>query len=182
MKKTLKTIALVLAMLGTCANYAADNSSHPKKEKKDDLVTVKNASGKTIYSNQIEFKGNITSVFDFAHLEQGIYTVEVNRDFEIEVTSVKVSELDVVVLYNTELTIHKPVFRTEKTKLLISKIALDDKDMHVELYFENELIHSETVTGDEILKRVYQLDKNERGKYTAKIKSNGRTYIEHFKI
>ncbi len=97
-------------------------------------------------------------------------------------TSVKVSELDVVVLYNTELTIHKPVFRIEKTKLLISKIALDDKDMHVELYFENELIHSETVTGDEILKRVYQLDKNEKGKYTAKIKSNGRTYIEHFKI
>ncbi len=53
MKKILKTIALVVAMLGTCTNYAADNSSHPKKEKKDDLVTVKNASGKTIYSNQI---------------------------------------------------------------------------------------------------------------------------------
>ena len=54
--------------------------------------------------------------------------------------------------------------------------------MKVDLYFENELIHTETIKGGEIINRVYKLDKKIKGEYTAVVSSNNREYIENFKI
>ena len=54
--------------------------------------------------------------------------------------------------------------------------------MKVELYFENELIHTENVEGNDVLNRVYKLDKTVTGEYTAVIKSNGRVYTKNFRI
>ena len=78
--------------------------------------------------------------------------------------------------------IFKPVLRTENTQVIISKLALDSDDMTIELYFEEELFHTETLKGEQVLNRVYQLDDRLPGDYTAIIKSNGRVYVENFRI
>ena len=54
--------------------------------------------------------------------------------------------------------------------------------MDVELYFEDELIHSENVEGKDVLNRVYKLDTTVKDEYTAVIKSNGRVYTKNFRI
>jgi hypothetical protein len=66
--------------------------------------------------------------------------------------------------------------------VIISKLALDYPEMEVELYYEDELIHSETVKGDKTLNRVYKLDKTIKGQYAIIVKTNGRVYSENFRI
>ena len=65
---------------------------------------------------------------------------------------------------------------------MISKLALDASEMKIELYFSNELIHSETAKGSAILNRAYKLDHSITGEYTAIVRSNGRVFIKNFKI
>ena len=54
--------------------------------------------------------------------------------------------------------------------------------MKVELYYNSELIHSETVKGEAILNRVYKLDSKLKGDYTAVVKSDNRVFVENFRI
>ena len=63
-----------------------------------------------------------------------------------------------------------------------SIITANTKEMRVELYFEDELFYSETLEGEKIINRVYQLDRDLEGDYTAVIKADERVYVEHFRI
>ena len=86
-------------------------------------------------------------------------------------------------LNNSEEVFYKPVFRTEDTKVLISQLALNkESTLEISIFFEGELIHSETVTGNAILNRVYNLKENIPGKYKVVMEANGRTYRKTFKI
>ena len=54
--------------------------------------------------------------------------------------------------------------------------------MTVKLYFEDELIHKETLEGAKILNRVYKLDKTLPGTYTTIITFDDRVFVENFRI
>ena len=105
-----------------------------------------------------------------------------NKAYEILINTIEVKNNLVTYSNDSEVKIYKPVFRTKNDKVIISKLALDTKQMMVELYFGNELIHSETIKGEGVLNRVYKLDKTLKGDYTALIRTNGRVYVENFKI
>ncbi|WP_299363400.1 hypothetical protein [Winogradskyella sp.] len=185
MKKVVRNILVVAVMLGTYTSYANKTTSDlptSYEVKKGNYISVTDASGKEIFSGEINYNGNITEFFDFTQLKDGVYTVEVTNAFEIEINSVEVKDHSITSIDNTKAKIFKPVFRTEDSKVIISKLALDAKEMKVELYFENDLFHSETITGGKVLNRVYQLDKRFPGDYMAIIRSNDRVYVEHFRI
>ena len=63
---------------------------------------------------------------------------------------------------------------------MISKIAFDKNPLKISLYFNNEIIYSETVKGDSILNRVYRLDEEKKGNYRVIIHNNGRSYSNEF--
>jgi hypothetical protein len=179
MKTLFKKILVLAVMFGTYTSYATDAlkvSTTLNSAKKGSLLSITDASGEVIYS------GNLTTLFDFSQLRDGNYTIEVNKNFEIDINSIIVKNHVVTFIEDSAEKIFKPVFRTEDSMVLISKIALDTKEMQVELYYENELIHSETVKGHEILNRVYRLDETFKGEYTAIVKSNERVFIENFRI
>tara|TARA_R100001369_G_scaffold88287_2_gene124607 strand:+ start:119 stop:676 length:558 start_codon:yes stop_codon:yes gene_type:complete len=185
MKTELRNILLVAMMLGT---YAAYSNEILKVEstsitiKKRNHISISDAKGEVIYSGHINYNGDVTSLFDFTQLKDGIYRVEVNKDFEIEIHAVTVKNGILTFLQDFNEKIFKPVFRFEDSKVLISKLALDSEEMTVELYYENELIYTENVKEKEILNRVYELDETLRGDYKAIIRSNDRVYIENFRI
>jgi len=184
MKNLFKTFLLVV-VLGTHTGYAKETLVTPSKVnnvKKGNHISVTDASGQTIYSGRINYDGNISKLYDFTQLENGIYTVEVNKDFVIEIATLQVKDHAVTFIKETKEKIFKPVFRSENSTIMISKLALDTDKMEVELYFKDELIYSETVKGNEILNRVYKLDETIKGDYTAIIKSNERVFIKNFKI
>ncbi len=186
MKTFIKSILVVAVMFGTYTSYANDTINvlpTTKLVNEGDKVSVIDASGEVIFSGHIKHTGHITKLFDFSQLRDGIYKVEIGKAFEIETLSLEVKNHKVVLVANSQEKIYKPVFRTYDGQLIVSKIALDSNKMNVELYFEDELIHEETVEGSEnILNRVYRLDKTNRGNYSAIIRTNDRVYIKNFRI
>ena len=185
MKRIVRNILVVAVMLGTYTGYADTKTSilpTSYNVKNGNYISVSDASGKVIFSGQVNYNGNITEFFDFTQLKDGFYTVEVTKAFEIEINSVEVKNNNVTFIDNAKEKIFKPVVRAEDSKVIISKLALDAKEMQVELYFEDELFYSETLRGGQILNRVYQLDDRLSGNYTAIITSNDRVYVEHFRI
>ncbi|WP_178986299.1 hypothetical protein [Winogradskyella helgolandensis] len=185
MKNLFKNILVLAVMLGTCTGYAnATLEGLPtfNSVKKGNSISVTDAVGEVVFSGLINYDGNISRLYDFSQLKDGIYTIEVEKAFEIEINIVEIKNHEVSFINNKSEKIFKPVFRAEKDKLIISKLALDNPEMKIELYYGNELIQSETVTGGEILNRVYRFDNSIKGEYTAVVKSNGRVFTETFKI
>lgn len=185
MKKLLKNILVLAVMLGTCASYAnatLEVSPTYSDVKKGNSISVTDATGEIVFSGQINFDGNIDRLYDFSQLKNGIYVIEIDKDYEIEISTVEVKNKSVNLLFQRNKKIYKPVFRVKDGRVIISKIALDIAEMEVELYFDNELIHTETVKGDEILNRVYKLDDNIKGDYTAVVKTNNRVFVKNFRI
>ena len=185
MKTLVRNILLVAVMFGTYTSYANETLeviTTINTIKKGNHISVSDSSGDVVYSSRINYDGNIANLFDFTQLEDGIYTIEVNKDFIIEVNSIQVKDGVVVFLKDLKEKIFKPVFRVENSKVIISKLGFDSNKMIVELYYENELIYTDTVKGKEILNGVYKLDETLHGDYSAIIRSNDRVYVENFRI
>jgi len=192
MKVFKKVIFIVIFMLATLANYANKNNFYNTKNsenitfvfkgtKKGHQLKVKDQNGEVLYSEEIKRKGNITKSFNFNNLKDGSYTLELEKDFEIIVKSIKI-ERNKVVIEKAENIIFKPVIRLESDKLMISKITFDKKPLEIALFFKGEIIYSETIKGGPIVNRIYKLDLKAKGDYEIVIENNGRTYNEIFKL
>jgi len=185
-KALIKSILVVAMMLGTYTSYANETlrtSPTFKFINEGDNISITNAYGEVIYQGRINYNGNLLRLFNFSQLNNGTYTIEIIKDFMIEIVDLKVKNKKVTLIKNSQEKIFKPVFRTENNILIISKIALDSKDMKVELYYEDELIYSERIEDKEdVLNRIYKLNETNRGDYKAIIRANDRVYIENFKI
>ena len=192
--KTIKLTSLVVAlMFGTFSGYTLSNATSMSETFAKDLkfnkvekgyrVIIKDNNGNNVYSEIIENTGDFTAQYNFSSLKDGLYTLEYNKDFEISTRKFVVASNKVTFLDNTETTFYKPVFRMEDTKVLISQLALDkDSTLEICIFYEGEVIHSEKVSGNAILNRVYNLKENIPGKYKVVMRANGRVYRKTFKI
>ena len=187
-----KYLVVTFMMLVTSINYANENTAvkivDGKKVriefetvKKGHTLSIKDKNGTVIYSQEIENSGTYSKVLDLSKLEKGNYTTELEKDFEIIIKPFTV--LDGQVSFDEEKTIFKPVIRTENNLVLISKLAFDNQPLKIAIYYNDEVIFSETVTDEKnLLKRVYKLSKEEKGDYKVIINSNNRSYIKDFNI
>jgi hypothetical protein len=192
--KTLKQTTLVVAlMFGTLFSYAkSEVDAAPmafsydltiKEPGGGNFLAIKDNSGHTIYSETVNTKENFKTSYDLSKLEDGVYTLELNKDFEIKTKQFVVVAEEVTFLESTERSVYKPVFRMENSRMLISQLALDkESTLEIKIYYENNLIHQEEVSGNAILNRVYNLKENTPGHYKVIMKANGRTYKRNFKI
>ncbi|WP_208890443.1 hypothetical protein [Polaribacter sejongensis] len=188
----MKKIILVALMFGTLISYANENinTEDAKKTvkvefnnvKKGQTLTIKNSNGLTVYNNEIQNSGDYSKTFDFSALENGIYSAELNKDFEIVIKQFYVENGLVTFLNNKDEKIFKPIIRTEGELLLVSKINFNNEPLKVTLYYNDEAVLSETLSGDKILKRVYKLSQKETGIYKVIVSSDERTYSKEFNI
>jgi len=194
MKTIIKTILVVALMFGTLIGHANDNKNSAgavnvkrvevayKAVKKGNALTIKNEYGITIYKQVIQTSGNYKKTFDLTNLENGSYTTELEKDFEIIIKKLEVKDGFVTFLKEENEVIFKPVVRTEGDLVLISKIAFDDQPLNVNLYYNDTIIHSEEIEGKKFINRVYRLSKSEKGEYKLVINSDNRTYTKEFNI
>ncbi|QXP63354.1 hypothetical protein [Polaribacter sp. HaHaR_3_91] len=190
----IKKIILVALMFGTLITNANEKDNTNYKEakktvkvefnnvKKGQTLTIKNSNGLTVYNNEIQNSGDYSKTFDFSALENGIYSAELNKDFEIVIKQFYVENGLVTFLNNKDEKIFKPIIRTEGELLLISKINFNNEPLKVTLYYNDEAVLSESISGDKLLKRVYKLSEKEVGAYKVVINSDQRTYTKEFKI
>lgn len=185
MKNLVKGILVVAMMFVTYTSYASektDKSPTYHYVNEGSKISVYDESGNKIYTGMVKYSGNLTRLYDFTQLDNGKYTIEINKDFEIEVTSILVSNRQVTFVANSRDKIFKPVFRNEDSRIIVSKLGIDTNEMRVNLYFGDTLIYSDTVKGDQVLNRVYKLDETLPGEYTAVVRANNRVFTENFRI
>ncbi|ARV08036.1 hypothetical protein BTO04_09225 [Polaribacter sp. SA4-10] len=195
MKTTIKkSLVVVVFMLGTLINYANENvtsdnildAKRVKVEfnavKKGQTLTIKNNLGTTVYNQEIKTSGNYSRTFNLTALENGNYTAELDKDFEVIVKPFIVENGSVTFLEEKEGKVFKPLIRIEKELILISKIEFDNKPLKVTIYHENEILLSEKVEGENTLNRIYSLSKSPRGNYIIIINTNNSNYSKSFRI
>ncbi|QVY64825.1 hypothetical protein [Polaribacter sp. Q13] len=194
MRTIMKTILVVTLMFGTLISYANDNKKSTnavaakrvkveyKSVKRGHALTIKNENGLTIYKQVIQSSGTYSKTFDLTNLEDGLYTTELEKDFEIIVDKIEVKDGFVTFLNEKSETIFKPVIRTEGDLVLISKIAFNKEPLKVILYYDNHVILSEKVEGNKLINRVYKLTNTEKGAYKVVIYSDNKMYEKEFTI
>ena len=191
--KTLKKITLVALMLGTLIGYANEDKKTTnnkakstvkvefKNVKKGQTLTIKDDQGTAFYNNEIKIAGNYSRTFNFSALEDGIYSAELNKDFEIHIKEFYVKNGLVTFLNNNNEKVFKPVIRAKDNLLYVSKLAFKQESVKITIQYNDEVILSEVVEGKE-LQRAYKLSKNKIGNYKILVSSNDRTFVKEFTL
>ena len=188
--KAMKNLLFIALMLTALTGYATDVTSivPPKSVtvvqfndvKKGHQLTIKDAADITLYSEKIKENGNYTQQFDLTTLENGTYSIELNKDCEILTKSFNVT--NGIVKFSTENTFYKPVAVARENQLFISQLASNDEVLDVNIYYNNELIHQEAISNSSNLKRIFQLSPDKKGDYFIIMKSAGNTFYKSFTL
>ncbi len=176
MKTLFKTTTAIVLLAVSLISYGTNDKGRH-------YVTVKNNSGKTVYTQTFNVIDSIVHSNKLTELEDGLYSLEITRDFEIITKRFAVTNHKVTFLENTEEKSFVPVFRIDGNRIYISQLTLDPKqELDIKIYYENELIKRETIKGSKILDRIYHLKEDLSGQYTVIMKNEGNIYKESFKI
>ena len=114
-------------MFGAFISYATENPSEKENTnstkivlndvKKAPFLFIKNTTGKIIHEQLLKITVAITKEFDFSSLENGYYTLEINKDFQIDIKPFTVISGEAIFHKKAEKIIFKPVIRTDKNKV-----------------------------------------------------------------
>lgn len=148
--------------------------------KKGHTLRLRTEDGEKIYSEAITIDGQLVKVLDLSALENGTYKIELEKDFSILVNTIKIENNTIIFSEDNDSVIFKPLVRNDNNLLLISKIAFDSKPLQVNIYYKDEMIYSETITNDGIIKKAYRLQKETKGAYRVVLYNNNRSYIHDF--
>ena len=179
MKKFITKNLLLALMLGMLTSSVVGNN-FVDMNRKNPLIFIKNTTGKIIYEKPV----NITSIqdIDFSYLQNGYYTLEINKDFQIEIKPFTVISGKAIFHPKAEKTVFKPVIRSNKNKILISKLNFETCSMKVNIYYEDELILSDIIEGKKLIQKIYTLHKNKKGDYKIVTKVNDRIYTRKISL
>ncbi|TXD52452.1 MULTISPECIES: DUF3244 domain-containing protein [unclassified Polaribacter] len=192
MKTIQRRILVAIFMLTTFINFANTDLKNVldankvtvvfNSAKKGHQLSIRNDRGAVLHSENVKQQGKLVKTFDFSKLENGNYTLELEKDFEIVIKTIKVENNTVIFNEDINKIIFKPFIRNEKNKVMITRITFDKMPLKVDLYYNEEIIYSETANSDTILNKVYRLDKELKGNYKVIVRNNGRSYINEFKL
>ena len=184
MKKQIITIALLISSLVGFSNTEINKkvTVEFKNVKKGHSLTIKDENGTELYSETMVENGNLSKILDVTSLDEGNYVIEMDKDYEIVIKKFQVSPNQVILLSDEEKVVFKPVFRNQDNIVMVSKIEFDQEPTQIVIYFENEVIFSETVKNETLLNRVYKLDAEKKGSYKVFVYSQDRKYSNTFKI
>ena len=195
MKTNKRLVLVVVFMLETLFNYANNGNEINSKTvnakkvrvefknvKKGHLLTIKDKNGVQLHSETVTKIGDLNKTFDLSSLIDGTYTIELNKDFKIIVKTINVKNDRVFFNNNDNKVIAKPIISNNENILKISKINSNKEPLKAVVYYNSEIIYTETIENNTVLNRVYKLNKDITGEYTAIVYSNNRSYSKNFKI
>ena len=187
--KTIKKMTLVVLMFISTLSYAEKRNLTTLSKvaivefvnvKKGQTLFVKDQNGLILHSETIKENGQLSKRFDLSQLKEGEYALELEKDFEIIIRPFEIKNNAITFFESQETKVFKPVIRKENNKLLISQMSLESKPVVVEIYFDDELIYSETTKGEKTMNRIYKLSKYETGDYRTVVKIDNRIYKKQF--
>ncbi len=198
-----RVLVVVVFMLGTLFNYASDVVSEDiigtKKVKvvfenveKGQLLTVKDYRGHVLHEEYISVKGNLVKVFDFSHLKEGYYKIEVDKKSEILIKPFQLKLNKVTFKEDIKKEVKKPVKKkffkpvvkiNEENVIMVSRINFDKKPIRVSIYYKGDVILHEKVRSEEAVNsKTYKLNEEQKGDYKVVVQNNGESFVSKFSI
>jgi hypothetical protein len=181
MKKVITKKILVALLFGMLTNSIVGNNFR-NINREIPLIFIKNTTGKIIYEKPGDVYSSNIKEIDFSYLENGYYTLEINKDFHIEIKPFTVISGKAIFHPKAEKTVFKPVIRSNKSKILISKLNFEAYSMKVDIYYEDELILSDDIEGEKLIQKIYSLQKEKKGNYKVIATVNDRKYTKEFSL
>lgn len=203
MKNLLKNSVLVMVVLFTITGLANVNKTDFVCFNEDGLkkttLTLQNVKqgeqlsildnyGTVIYTELIKFNGTYKKGFDLSMLPDGNYYFELDKVISIKTIPFNVSFNNITFNKEAESIIYKPFVKVEDSRVIITQLALDKNALNIQLFYtkdskvEFESIHSETITNNTNISRIYKLDESKTGSYKLVFKSNGKVFTEYFTL
>lgn len=185
-------------MLGTITGYANLKPSNDvlndniKKTiinldnvKEGQRLLIKSATGTILYRESIEKTGLYKKAFDLTALPNGDYFFELDKDQEITIIPFVVKASEVIFDKEGEVSIFKPSIRVKDNYLMVNKLSQNEAPAKIEIFYDSgkyELIHSEEVSETQIIQKTFELLKNVKGNYKVVFKTEGRVFVNYFKV
>ena len=176
----------------TIKNDAKKTSLTLESVKKGSLLSIKDNNGLILYKEYIQKSGVYTKGFDLTTLPNGAYVFELDGEVEIKTIPFTVKSSKVVFDKNLEETTFKPFVRVDNDLVFISKLALHNEELKIDVYFEDlngdyasTPVYTETIKGTKKIERVLKLKTlgfEQEGNYTIVLKSNGREFTQYINI
>ncbi|MDP5158513.1 MAG: hypothetical protein NWQ07_08055 [Flaviramulus sp.] len=193
--KHLKKGILLVTMLTTIYSFANKSSFYSIKNdtkktsltlnnvKKGNILSIIDINGIILYKEVIENSGIYSKGFDLTYLPDGFYTFELDKDLEIKTIPFTVNYNNVVFNKKEEKTIFKPYTRVKDDFVYISKLALNNDPLKIEIYFLNdydyELVYTEKVINTKNIEKTYKLTGLKKGDYKIVIETEGKTFTKN---
>ena len=193
MRTTIKKTMVLVLIFVTFISSAIENSKSNKlvsvkrvkvefrNVKKGQTFIIRNENKIIVHKQKIVKLGTFSKVFDLTNLKDGIYTSEVEKDFEISIKKFSVSNGYVTFIKEESKKIFKPLIRLKGDLLLISKLSFKEP-LNIVLYYEENTIVDEQFEGKDIINRIYKLSKAKKGAYRVVINSDSRLFTKNFTI
>ena len=193
MRTTIKKTMVLVLIFVTFVSSAIENSKSNKlvsvkrvkvefrNVKKGQTFIIRNENKIIVHKQKIVKLGTFSKVFDLTNLKDGIYTSEVEKDFEISIKKFSVSNGYVTFIKEESKKIFKPLIRLKGDLLLISKISFKEP-LNIVLYYEENRIVDEQFEGKDIINRIYKLSKAKKGAYRVVVNSDNRLFTKNFTI
>ncbi|QHI37319.1 hypothetical protein IMCC3317_26980 [Kordia antarctica] len=198
MKKRIKNVVFIVAMLASVMSYAsADYALNTKKistiltltnVKKGQKLVIKDADLSIIYKELIANDGIFSKGYDLTALPDGKYFFELEKDVEIVIMPFTVVSNEVKFEKEKEAFIYKPTVRTVDNIVYVSRLSLDTQPLKIKIYYRESfgdtttLVFSEEIKNTKIIERIYELSKLKKGDYTIVFKTQNREFTERIKF
>ncbi len=151
---------------------------------KGQRLTIKDYAGVTLYNVKLSKKSLYSKFFDFEKAENGIYFVETETKFDIQITPVIKTENGVSLVEQAVETIFKPgvVVDGDYIKLLYTRSK--ESPLTIAIYDDNGtlLFDEEVDEGTSIIKRTYNISQLPNGSYDVDFNTSDRVFTEKVKI
>ncbi len=150
--------------------------------KEGHLLSVIDNDGNVIYSETLSVNGNFEKMYNFDALMNGKYTLELEKDFEIQVRPFQIKDNAILFDNSEEYTYFKPYISTDKNLLKISQLNLNSQPITIKIFYEDELIYIENIKNQNMIKRAFRLSSKLYGDYRAEISNEKQTFVQNFEI
>ncbi|MGE5944663.1 MAG: hypothetical protein ACM31G_10020 [Flavobacteriales bacterium] len=187
---------LMVAMLAASLSFANEGTpffrlaSNAKKTaltldnvKEGNTLYIKDSYGVKLYEEVIHVNGIFAKGYDLTALPNGDYHFELDTEVQIKVIPFTVESNTIEVNSGLAKTIFKPNVRVKGDLVFVSKLALNNEPLKIDVYFEkansSELVLTETIKGTKNIERVYRLTDNlKSGDYKLVFTTSGREFTK----
>ncbi|AEH00978.1 hypothetical protein [Lacinutrix sp. 5H-3-7-4] len=198
MKKAVKNHLVLVALLVTMVNYAANittlnNDDDSKKTvltlenvKEGQQLLIKDNNQIILYKENISKSGDYKKGFDLTSLPDGEYFFELNKETVIEVIPFSVIN-NIVDFKKTKKTrIFKPHVETRNNTVYVTALSLNASPVNITIFYDNvgskETIYNETIKDTMDIQKAFALDATKKGKYIFLFKTENRTFSNYIKL